>query len=76
MDLSEIPENVLSLMRKGICPVCKKPMMRNGKRTHNKTMSLVCEEKLRETLKVRRTTFSHDGQLYEVNAHFTSKKEK
>lgn len=76
MDLSEIPDDILSLMRKGVCPICKKPMMKNGKRTHNKTMALICEEKLREKLKIKRTMLNLNGNMYEVNAHFEQKTKK
>ena len=52
----DIDEDIFSLMQKGICPICKIPMIKNGKMTHSKSKLAVCEEQTRELSKKRGKT--------------------
>jgi len=60
------------LMRKGICPNCHQPMIRNGKRTHSRTKAIICEEKFREKSQVphQEQKINVDGKLYDVDANY------
>lgn len=48
----------------------------NGKPTHSKTKSIVCEEQLRELLQVQRSTMNMpDGSKKEVDVRYMDKKD-
>lgn len=65
------------LMAQGICPICKIKMTQdNGKPMHSKTKSIVCEEQLRELLKVERSTMNMpDGSKKEVDVRYMKKED-
>jgi len=70
-----IPKDDLKKMMLGICPICNIPMMKNGKRTHSKTKSLLCETKFREkTNEIHEPQYLFkDGKYYEIDAHYEKK---
>ncbi len=67
--------NDFELMAKKICPVCREPMMKNGKRTHSKQKAKICLEMMRKRHGIKPPQIEVDGKLYDVNLSMGEKKE-
>jgi hypothetical protein len=71
-----LPDDIRNLMRSGICPICKRKMKKNnGKPTHTKNASKVCEELLRDKFKIRPTKFKIGDKTYEPFARLGTRDE-
>ncbi|HSA76450.1 MAG TPA: hypothetical protein VLE02_02785 [Nitrosarchaeum sp.] len=70
--MNKIPSWATDLMSKGICPTCLIPMFKDGYKTHSKTKALICEEKLREKIKIPHGNqqIKVNDKLYDVDANF------
>lgn len=53
-------------MEKQICPVCKMPMIKNGKSTHSKAKLKTCERILRLRRNISIPKIKVDGKEYEM----------
>jgi hypothetical protein len=59
-------------MMGSVCPTCKMPMWKNGKKTHSRAKAIVCEAKFREKVKVfpDEQFVIVDGKRYQIDANF------
>lgn len=75
---SKISPEDMKLMLEGICPTCKQPMIKNGKRTHSLTKAKLCEAKFREKTGVSENnqTITVDGKEYEIDAKYVRNPKK
>ncbi len=73
---AKLPQDILDLMKQGICPTCKMPMKKNnGKPTHSKWKSKTCEEILREQFQIRPQRFRVGDKTFEAFASVGTKDE-
>ncbi len=70
----KLPKDISDLMRQGICPTCKRKMKKNnGKPSHTKNATKVCESLLRERFQIRPQRFKVGNKTFEAFASIGTK---